>query len=297
LVVWHAADHADATLFQRRVAANAPARIREGRVTALDGAALARAEPALGGRFQQGWLLDGEGQLDNRQLLAALDLALAGLGVPIHAGVAIDADNWPRAGLTIDCRGLGARRALPGLRGIRGEVVRVVAPGIGLRRPVRLLHPRYPIYIAPKEQDRYVIGATEIESEDDSPVSVRSALELLSAAFSVHPGFGEARILELNAQCRPTLADQRPAIAFDARADAPGRGGAGRHGAPRIAVNGLYRHGFMIAPEVVHEAVALVHAVLDEPRDARAGFAAWRAATSWPALASGASPTLSRLSD
>lgn len=289
LVVWHTADQADATLFRRRVAENAPAALRDGRIASLDSAALAVAEPALAGRFRQGWLLDGEGQLDNRQLLAALDLALAGLGVPIHAGVAIDADNWPHAGLTIDCRGLGARRAWPALRGIRGEVVRVVAPGIGLRRPVRLLHPRYPIYIAPKEQDRYVIGATEIESEDDSPVSVRSALELLSAAFSVHPGFGEARILELNSQCRPTLADQRPAIMFDTTARAPGRAGEGRSGAPRIAVNGLYRHGFMIAPEVVNEAAALARAILDHPRDAREGFAVWRAATSWPALASPAS--------
>ncbi|MDI9690499.1 FAD-dependent oxidoreductase, partial [Burkholderia cenocepacia] len=81
------------------------------------------------------------------------------------------------------------------MRGIRGEVARVRAPGIGLTRPVRLLHPRYPLYIAPKQDDLYVIGATEVEGEDMSPVSVRSALELLSAAFSVHPALGEARIL------------------------------------------------------------------------------------------------------
>jgi hypothetical protein len=99
---------------------------------------------------------------------------------------------------------------------------------------VRLLHPRYPLYIAPKQDDLYVIGATEVEGEDMSPVSVRSALELLSAAFSVHPGFGEARILELNSQCRPTLPDHRPALVWD--------------GAQTLRVNGLYRHGYMIVP-------------------------------------------------
>jgi glycine oxidase len=99
-----------------------------------------------------------------------------------------------------------------GLRGIRGEVVRVLAPDVHLHRPIRLLHPRYPIYIAPKQDGVYVIGATEVESEDMSPMSVRSALELLSAAFSVHAGFGEARIMELNAHCRPTLPDHRPHI-------------------------------------------------------------------------------------
>ncbi len=143
----------------------------------------------------------------------------------------------------IDCRGLGAKPAWPALRGIRGEVARVHAPGIGLTRPVRLLHPRYPLYIAPKENDLYVIGATEVEGEDMSPVTVRSALELLSAAFAVHPGFGEARILELNAHCRPTLPDHRPAIVWD--------------GARTLRVNGLYRHGFMIAPEVADSAAQL----------------------------------------
>jgi glycine oxidase len=70
-------------------------------------------------------------------------------------------------------------------------------------------------------------------------VSVRSALELLSAAFAVHPAFGEARILELNSQVRPTLPDHRPALIWD--------------GAATLRVNGLYRHGFMIAPAVADE--------------------------------------------
>lgn len=159
---------------------------------------------------------------------------------------------------------------LPALRGIRGEVARVHAPGIGLTRPVRLLHPRYPLYIAPKQDDLYVIGATEIEGEDMSPVSVRSALELLSAAFSVHPAFGEARILELNAQCRPTLPDHRPALIWD--------------GAATLAVNGLYRHGFMIAPEVARMAVALAETALAGALGDADAFAAWREAARWPDL-------------
>jgi len=103
-----------------------------------------------------------------------------------------------------------------------------------------------------------------------SPVSVRSALELLSAAFSVHPAFGEARILELNAQCRPTLPDHRPAVIWD--------------GASTLAVNGLYRHGFMIAPEVAHAAVALAQAALDGTLRDPDAFAAWRDAARWPTL-------------
>ncbi|MBW5804055.1 MULTISPECIES: FAD-dependent oxidoreductase [Burkholderia] len=270
LVVWHHADRAEAPLFERRVRANAPAGLFDSGFVTLAGAQVDAAEPVLAGRFARGLLLPNEGQLDNRQALRALAAGLAERGVDLHWHVTIDDANLPAAHFTIDCRGLGAKPALPALRGIRGEVARVHAPGIGLTRPVRLLHPRYPLYIAPKQDDLYVIGATEVEGEDMSPVSVRSALELLSAAFSVHPAFGEARILELNAQCRPTLPDHRPAVIWD--------------GASTLAVNGLYRHGFMIAPEVAHAAVALAEAALGGVFGDTDAFAAWRDAERWPTL-------------
>ena len=137
----------------------------------------------------------------------------------------------------LDCRGLGAKGQWSALRGVRGEVVRIHAPDVTLQRPTRLVHPRYPIYIAPKQDHLFVIGATEIESDDLSPASVRSTLELLSAAYAVHPGFAEGRILELATQCRPTLPDNLPAIRQT------------RQGV--LEINGLYRHGFMIAPAML----------------------------------------------
>jgi glycine oxidase len=271
LVVWHHADRSEASLFERRVRANAPAALlADGGLTRIDGPALASVEPALAGRFPTGWLMPREGQLDNRQVLHALAAALAQRGVAAHWNTGVDEQALPPARVTIDCRGLGAKPVLPALRGIRGEVARVKAPGIGLTRPVRLLHPRYPIYLAPKEDDVYVVGATEIEGEDMSPMSVRSALELLSAAFAVHPGFGEARILELNTQCRPTLPDHLPAIIWD--------------GARTLTVNGLYRHGYMIAPEVSKAAVELAQALLaGQVRDAD-GFDTLRAASPWASM-------------
>jgi glycine oxidase len=137
------------------------------------------------------------------------------------------------------------------VRGVRGEVLRVHAPEVTLLRPVRLVHPRYPLYIAPKQDHVFVIGATEIESEDMSPASVRSALELLSAAYSVHSGFAEARLLELSTQCRPTLIDNLPAVRFTAP--------------NTIQINGLYRHGFLIAPamlDIVMELLQSGHSAL-----------------------------------
>ncbi|MGY8526253.1 FAD-dependent oxidoreductase [Paracidovorax citrulli] len=266
LVVWHAQDRAEMPLFASRIRAVSPPELMAERLRTIDARGVAQLEPALEGRFQQGLWLSGEGQLDNRGVLRTLLAGAidAGAHCVWHAGE-VDAADLPGLGIdakvVLDCRGLGARAAwpaeggtgqrgaMPGLRGLRGEVVRVFAPEVRLHRPVRLLHPRYPIYIAPKPGNLFVIGATELESEDDSPMSVRSALELLSAAYSLHPAFGEARVLELNVQRRPTRPDHLPAVRVDAQAGV-------------VRVNGLYRHGFLIAPAVVSAACEVVEAMI-----------------------------------
>ena len=242
LIVWHRQDAPEAQRLRRQLETTNQALPDLPRLQVLDSAGLATVEPALAGRFAQGLYLPGEGQLDNRQLLAALEEALPKLGVAIHWNTPRTPDDFTpgQAGQpdwVLDCRGLGAKGYWNALRGVRGEVLRIHAPDVTLRRPTRLVHPRYPIYIAPKEDHLFVIGATEIESDDRSPASVRSSLELMSAAYAVHPGFAEARILEIGTQCRPTLPDNLPAL----RQTRPGV----------LEVNGLYRHGFMISPAML----------------------------------------------
>lgn len=255
LVLWHRQDAAEAARFSGQLALTAQRLPHLTLPQTLNGAAIERLEPALAGRFVQALYLPDEGQLDNRALLAALARQMPLLGVTVHwhsprapADVVLGPADW-----LFDCRGLGARALWPGLRGVRGEVLRVHAPEVALTRPTRLLHPRYPLYIAPKPGGVFVIGATEIESDDLSPASVRSTLELLSAAYAVHPGFGEARILEIATQTRPTLPDNLPAL---------------RWLAPRqVQINGLYRHGFLIAPALLDLTLALMqgkHSALAE---------------------------------
>jgi glycine oxidase len=250
LILWHRQDAPEAARLAG-VLANTGETVPElPAMQRLDAQAIDALEPALGRRFAQGLLLPGEGQLDNRALLAALLAALQALPqVRLHwnTSCALDAFHPGAAGQperVIVCRGLGARADWRALRGVRGEVVRLHAPEVTLRRPTRVVHPRYPIYIAPKPDHIFVIGATEIESDDLSPASVRSTLELLSAAYVVHSGFAEARILELMAQCRPTLPDNLPAI------QQPRQG--------VMQINGLYRHGFMIAPAMLDIAMELL---------------------------------------
>ena len=145
-------------------------------------------------------------------------------------------EDWKKPGgadLVVDCRALGARAELPTLRGVRGERMLVRARDVGLNRPVRLLHPRYPLYIVPWGDGVHLVGATVIESEDDSAMTMRSALELLGMAYALSPAFGEAEILELSAGVRPAFPDNVPRAIV-----------RGRH----IHVNGAYRHGFLLSP-------------------------------------------------
>jgi glycine oxidase len=250
LIVWHRQDAAEAQRFAgllRSTNEKVPALPK---LQALDAAGVRALEPSLENRFTQGLYLPGEGQLDNRQLLDALLHGLQQCQVELHWNSSRAPQDF-RPGergepdWLFDCRGLGAQADWKQLRGIRGEVARIHAPDVTLQRPTRVVHPRYPIYVAPKQDHVFVIGATEIESNDLSPPSVRSTLELLSAAYAVHPGFAEARILEIATQCRPTLPDNLPAV---------------RQLGPRsLQVNGLYRHGFMISPALLDVVLELVN--------------------------------------
>ena len=239
LILWHRLDAGEAQRFQHKLTQTQQQIPELQPLQMLNGAQVDALEPSVATRFANGMYLPGEGQLDNRQLLSALEVAMTELGVKVHWNSPKQPEDIPpgSADMVLDCRGLGAKPTWNALRGVRGEVVRLYAPEVTLERPTRLVHPRYPIYIAPKENHLFVIGATEIESDDMSPASVRSTLELLSAAYAVHSGFAEARILEIATQCRPTLPDNLPAVR-QVRKNV-------------LEVNGLYRHGFMISPAML----------------------------------------------
>jgi glycine oxidase len=249
LIVWHRQDSAEAQRFERLLQRTQQQLPDLPALHSLDAAQVQAQEPSLENRFAHGLYLPEEGQLDNRQLLNALLQSLQTQGVTLHWNTPRSVEDFS-AGQTgqpdwvFDCRGLGAREQWQKLRGVRGEVVRLYAPDVTLLRPLRLIHPRYPLYIAPKENHVFVIGATEIESEDISPATVRSTLELLSAAYTVHSGFAEARILEISTQARPTLRNNLPAIR--------------RLGERTLQINGLYRHGFLIAPAMLDATLELV---------------------------------------
>ncbi len=76
---------------------------------------------------------------------------------------------------------------------------------IVFQRPVQLLHPRHPVYVVPRVDGRFMVGATAVENEERPRVTARSMLELLSALYALHPSFGEAEIVETGADLRPAF--------------------------------------------------------------------------------------------
>ncbi len=237
----------------------------------LNAQQLSQLEPDLA-QHQHSFFLKDEGQVDSQRFMAFstnyFDMvpevqwrefcevkSLSPKKVHLSDG-STESFDW-----VFDTRGLGAKEHFKDLRGVRGEVVWVESKEIDIARPTRLLHPRYKIYIVPRgngcegidleyckdckiaqtpNSKRYIIGASEIESEDTSPISVRSTLELMSALFTVHPNFGEARIVNTETNCRPAFRDNLPRIEND-------------QGITRI--NGLYRHGYLLAPAIVEKAL------------------------------------------
>ncbi len=212
----------------------------------LDADGIAELEPDLGGRFRRALFFADEAHLDPRRALAALARRLQDRGVAIRFGVELAPQDAP-ADIVVDCRGLAARDALPDLRGVRGEMVVVRSPDVSLQRPVRMLHPRIPLYIVPRGNGLFMIGATMIESERRGPVSVRSAVELLNAAYALHPAFGEAEIVELGADLRPAFPDNLPDV---------------RRSGHVLHANGLFRHGFLLAPALARRTAEAVLSML-----------------------------------
>jgi glycine oxidase len=206
------------------------------------------------------WFLAGEAHLDPVGVMAALFEGASGARWCFGASVDrlepqrlhVAGAGWQGFDAVFDVRGVGARPDLP-VRGVRGETVWLHAPGLGLSRPLRLLHPRHRVYIVPRPGDQLVVGASQVESEDRSPVSLKSAVELMTAAHSVLPQLSEARIVRLDRNLRPALPDHEPRTEIC--------GGL-------VRINGLFRHGWLLAPALVDDALAAVGlAEAMEPRE------------------------------
>ncbi|MFV1600710.1 MULTISPECIES: FAD-dependent oxidoreductase [unclassified Phaeobacter] len=222
LMVAPARDRAELTRFARRTTGH----------RGVDEAEIATMEPALAGRFAQGLFFEQEAHLDPRQAIRDLAAAVSALGVEICLGA--DAPG----SVDLDCRGIAAAGQLADLRPVRGEMAILHCPEVKISRTLRLLHPRIPLYLVPRGDGLFMIGGTMVESTSARAITLRSLSELLNAAFTLHPGFAEASVVETGAGLRPAFADNLPRLHQD--------GGT-------LFLNGLYRHGFLLAPAMAQQ--------------------------------------------
>lgn len=200
---------------------------------------IAELEPDLRGRFGNGLFFSEEAHLHPRQALRGLYQAARQLGVSFRFGEeAGDAGDYASV---VDCRGPQSIGEIKGLRGVRGEMLYLETADVTLSRPVRLLHPRHPLYIVPRGNGLFMLGATMIEAEDDGPITARSMMELLNTAYALHPAFAEARIVETGTGIRPAFPDNVPRLIETSEG---------------LAVAGMHRHGFLLAPALAREAAA-----------------------------------------
>jgi len=248
LVVAHPQDAGELEHFARGIKSRAASDV----FYSVQNDELERLEPDLDRRFQNGLFFPSEGQIDSRGVMAALLNAAQARGAECRFNTEVAAirpyeidcgNETHQFDIVFDCRGHGAATDIKNLRAVRGEIIRVHAPDVNLNRPVRLLHPRWPLYVVPRPDNHYIIGATMIESEDHSPIALRSLLEMLNAAFALSAGFSEARVLETSVGLRPAFPDNEPRILYQDGL---------------IRINGMYRHGFLLAPIMTENACGLM---------------------------------------
>ena len=140
-----------------------------------------------------------------------------------------------------DTRGLGAKGSLSQLYGVRGEALIVKAKEVEINTVIRLCHPRYPLYIVPRGEGCYYIGATTVQSQDQSMISVESLQSLLSALTTIHEGFKEARVVQLISQLRPSFPNAMPQVSKINNL---------------IQINGFYRHGYLLSPIICQQVIS-----------------------------------------
>lgn len=204
----------------------------------VNGADITLLEPDLADRFNCALFYENEMHIDPRKALITLKEILIKNGA-CFIDVGISETNFD---IIIDATGIARLGKDKNIRGVRGEMLLVRSTDIKISRPVRLLHPRFPLYIVPRQDNIFMIGATMIESDFDGPISVRSMMELLNAAYTLHPAFSEAEIIESGVGIRPCYPDNFPSVY--------------KHD-NHIFVNGFYRHGFLLSPEMAKQAIEL----------------------------------------
>jgi glycine oxidase len=219
----------------------------------VQGAALREVEPSLAPGIVAGLLRPG-GQIDNRRLCRALEVAIRRAGVNLVYGAAVT--EILRAGGTVtgvrtlegdilapvvvNAAGSWSRQ-IPGCEPMipvvpqRGEILALDQSAIGLRR---VITKNPDPYLVPRADGRLVVGATRKYTGYNSAFTAGGVHWLLSEAIEMIPALAEAPIVEIWTGFRPNSLDGLPSIgpgAVEGLFFATGHGPSGIAPAPASA--------------------------------------------------------------
>lgn len=219
----------------------------------VTGASVQKVEPALGPAVVAAQLRPG-GQIDNRRLCRALELAERRAGVQMVYGAAVS-EVLEERGRVVGARTVAGDFHAPivvnaagswsgQLRGSeptaavapqRGEILALDQVAVGLRRVVT--KPGDP-YLVPRADGRLIVGATRRYVGYDASFTAGGLAWLLAEAIAMVPALAEAPVHELWTGFRPNSADGLPLIGAGSPAGlflATGHGPSGIAPAPATA--------------------------------------------------------------
>ncbi len=284
-------DHDDLAVLERVHDLHVALGLEARRVSAREARAI---EPLLAPSVRGGVLVPGDGSVDPRLLTRALLDAAARTGVIVHRqhvrevtvaggrahGVALCdgsrlaceavvlATGWQSAtmpGVPVD--------ALPPVRPVKGQILRLHSTQPFLRGSVRALVRGSSVYLVPRVSGELVIGATQEELGADTRVTAGGVWELLRDARTLIPGITELELVEAAAGLRPGTPDNAPVIGPSAL---PGL----------VLATGHYRNGVLLAPitaDIIAEFLATERLPQAAARFSAARFAAVPSAEGAPA--------------
>lgn len=207
-------------------------------------------EPQLSPRLRGGALVDGDHQVDNRRLVAALLAACVELGVQFECRSAGSlADELARAGRVVLAAGCWSRALdrLP-VRPVKGQILRLRFDPADppLSHNVRGFAEGRSVYLVPRAGGELVVGATVEEQGFDTTVTAGAVDDLLRAAIDLVPNVRELELVEAHAGLRPGTPDNAPIIGvspWDERV---------------VHATGHHRNGILLTPVTADAVIAIL---------------------------------------
>ncbi len=239
---------------------------------------LHRLVPALASGLPGGLVAADDHQVDNRRLHRALLAAVKRAGVRIvgeraaellvehdrATGLRLDTGARVAADTVLLAAGAWSGRlagvpddALPPVRPVKGQTVRLHTDEPMLDRSVRGRVKGVPVYIVPRADREVVVGASSEEAGFDLRPRAGVIYELLRDAQSLVPALGEAEFVEASTSVRPGSPDNAPILG---RTPLDGL----------LVATGHYRNGILLTPVTADAMAELI--VDDKLPDAIAPF-------------------------